>query len=320
MNMNIVFQSSDLYSKYLRVTMLSIMKNSDTTDYITFHILSDGIAHSNITLIKNTLTDLKRFKIIFYDMEFYKKKLEKYVPKFHGSISTYLKLFIAEILPKDIKKVLYLDVDILVLKSLKDLFLINMGTNYMMGVQTLLNKSNSKNFFINGGVLLINLDKCRNDNVSDIFINEIIEQNAKLHFADQSVIHNTISNQIGLLDLKYNIVTPCFLMNYRRFKFVYNLSNYYSKEIYENAQKNPVICHCTEWVVGRPWTSENCNPHKKYYHDLMKELNIAIEKPNFYFKFIYKIKKIIYLYIPEKLLNYHLVKVRKISQNKGVID
>lgn len=320
MSINIVFQSSDLYSKYLRITMLSIMKNSDITDHITFHVLSDGIMRDNIILIKKTLIDLKRFKVIFYDMDIYKNKIEKYVPKFHGSVSTYLKLFIAEILPIDIKRVLYLDVDILVLRSLKELFLIDMGTNYMMGVQALLNQSNNGNIFINGGVLLINLDKCRNDKVINIFINEIIEQNIKLRFADQSVIHNTISNQIGLLDLKYNIVTPCSLMNYKRLKFVYGLNNYYSEKIYNNAQKNPVICHCTEWVVGRPWTSTNCSPYKKYYHNLMNELNIILEEPNYYIEFMHKIRKIIYLYAPKRLLNYHLIKVRKISQNKGVID
>lgn len=316
--MDIILQSSDLYSRYLRITIRSIINNSDSNDTIDFHILSDGIGEQSINLIRNDINDNRRFGVYFYNTDYYKKKIEDMVPAFHGSVSTYLKLFVADILPKSIDRVLYLDVDLVVLGSLKELFELDMGQNYIMGVRTLLNKSSSGKVYINGGVQLINLKKYRDNDVSSLFLNEMQTNGKNLIYADQSVVHNTISDYIGELHLKYNLVTPCQIVSHKRLQWLYNTSGYYTDAQYIHAQKNPVICHCTEWVVGRPWLIGSRSPYTRYYQKLIDELGIDHERISSKKSAEWLIKRIVYTYAPKFILEKHIRSVQ--SRTHGVID
>lgn len=49
------------------------------------------------------------------------------MPKWCGNYSAYYRLFIAQFMPKDLKMCLYLDIDMLVLKDLRELFVLNLG-------------------------------------------------------------------------------------------------------------------------------------------------------------------------------------------------
>ncbi len=316
--MDIMLQSSDLYSRYLRITIRSIMNNANQDDSINFHILSDGIRENNRKLIQKDNMDNNRFELYFYDADPYKRKIEGVVPAFHGSVSTYLKLFVEKILPQSVDRVLYLDVDLIVLGSLKELFELDMGQNYMMGVRTLLNKSGSGSVYVNGGVQLINLRKYRENGVSEMFLREMQLNGQNLMYADQSVVHNTIPNFIGELHLKYNLVTPCQIVPRKRLQWLYNINDYYTDEVYSCAQKNPVICHCTEWVVGRPWFYGSRSPYSRYYRKLVDELNINYEWVSQKKRAEWLVKGTLYKYAPKFILRRH---IRKVQNNKqGVID
>jgi lipopolysaccharide biosynthesis glycosyltransferase len=304
--MDIVMQSSDSYSKFLIVAAASLFE-SNMNEKITLHVFSDGIKEENINEIENLEELYLNAKIIFYDTKNMVERLDGRVNKFHGSFSTYLKLFIPEVIPQNISRVLYLDVDILVMDSIKELFTIDMKGNCIAGVESIIDKNNliderdnNKKFHINGGVVLFDLEKCRDTKVIDKFIGAINELGSKINFADQSIIHATLLGEIYKLDIKYNVVTPAIFLDYDRFLSIYNLHNYYDKETYENAVSKPVIVHCTSWLTGRPWEVLNSHPYKETYSYFLNKLGISIniENPDFLRTIRKKIILCIYKFAP----------------------
>lgn len=147
------------------------------------------------------------------------------------SIETYFRFFIPQLFP-NYKKMLYLDADILVFDDLRILYNEDIS-DYCMGVvqdtylEVILKNDNIKMqtrpnltykeyfkqilgklniFYFNAGVLLLNLEKMRNDNiVKNLW--EFSEKNAPLEYQDQDVLNAILESKVKFLDSKWNVLT-----------------------------------------------------------------------------------------------------------------
>lgn len=131
------------------------------------------------------------------------------------SNETYYRLLCAELLPENIDKVLYLDADIIIKESLKQLYNSQMGKFYFFAakdenididnwkIHKKLNIPLNKPY-INAGVLLINLKLFREEvRTEELF--EFVKLNyKKLYFSDQDVINSMFYNKIKVISLNYN--------------------------------------------------------------------------------------------------------------------
>ena len=142
MDLDICMASDDYYAVHLGICIVSIAENN--SENINMHILNNNISEININKLKGLEKDYTNLKINFYDIHMYfqkhnindliKTKLEK--NDFYNllGISAFSRLFLEDILPPDINKVLYLDADTIVLNDLSKLFEIDLGNNYIGGV------------------------------------------------------------------------------------------------------------------------------------------------------------------------------------------
>lgn len=119
---------------------------------------------------------------------------------------------------KDLDRILYLDVDTIIFKDLSDLYNIDFEDNYMAGVYEPKRRWHAPNY-VNAGVLMMNLKKMREDNISTQLIDLI--NTKKLCAPDNDAINIICENKILLIDPKFN--------SYKR----------------TNMVKDPVIVHCT---------------------------------------------------------------------------
>ena len=208
MRINICLASDNNYSKYLAVTMASILKNANIDDELFFYILDGGIEEDSKAKIFE-LNEIKKCNISFVNPN--TSNLEDFALQTNYiSVATYYRLQIASLLPKDVDKVIYLDCDILVLKSLKDLFLENID-NYFAGACEDVWEYNLHNmFFINAGVLLINLKLWRQEQIEQKLIDYAIKNKVN----DQIVINYVLTGKIKPLDLKYNLQNSAYLYVY----------------------------------------------------------------------------------------------------------
>lgn len=279
--MNVVFACDDNYVPLLTISAVSfLVNNKNDFDEINIFILDDGIREKNKNKVNSILSEydcsisfIKTKKI--EELDFKVLSLER---EDIASLTTYARLFISSLLPRDVDKVLYLDCDSIIVDSFKELWNEDISNYYCAAVQDCSNTSymealgiprNEK--YYNAGVLLINLKKWREDNVEDKFVEFLTDNQQRFYQHDQGVLNNIFKNKIKTVSPKYN------LQGY--FQFLdYNLSRkyacieieYYSRKIMDDARKNPVFLHFCAADYFRPWKNSN-HPYFKefeYYADL----------------------------------------------------
>lgn len=237
-----------------------LINNENDFDYISVFIFDGGISKIN----KEKLNEIcNAFKIDVSLIFIRYGSIEEIVgTKMSTSISftSYARLFAQSLLPQDIDKILYLDVDAIVVDSLKTVYNTNIDNYYLAAVEDMGPKyiNNFLNLppyttHYNAGFLLINLKKWRENNLEQQFIDCILENNGQVYHNDQGVINIVCNDNILKLDLKYNIHSPFFEVGYDNILKFYGVERYYTKEIGENAIKNPVFIHFVQFVYGRPW-------------------------------------------------------------------
>ena len=265
---NVVCCPDNNYAMPTGVMLCSLCENNRDADLF-IHVVYLELSAENVQLLKETVETYQQ-RISFYKME------ESSLPNikfFSGQqklpISTYIRLFIASILPNDIQRVLYLDGDIIVNKAVKDLFRINMeghsiaavpddkfGYNEIHKTYNALKYPPSLGYF-NAGVLMINLEYWRENDVEPMFVDIIKKYMSVLYHNDQDVLNKVFCESKLNLPLTYN-----FLPNFIAKPEFRMISWEYNKEIDETA-KDPVILHFTG---SKPWNASCDHPYQQEFH------------------------------------------------------
>lgn len=278
--MNIVLASDDNYVPLLTISIVSFLENNcNEFDEINVFILNDGISKQNIEKISNILykyncnIDFIKTK----NIEHLNSKIVSLERDNIASFTTYSRLFIGSLIPDTIDKIIYLDCDILVVDSVKQLWDEDISDYYCAGVldccnttiQKMLGISEEDNY-INAGMLYVNLKKWREDNVEDKFIEFIMNNQNRYYQHDQGIINNTFKDNIKIISPKYNLQGYFQFMSYKVSKKFSGIDNdYYSKEIIDEARKNPVFLHFFATGFFRPWQNEK-HPYAKLYKKYAK--------------------------------------------------
>lgn len=279
---NVVFASSDIYSPLLLVSLTSLLENNATEfDGINVYILDDGIKDKNKSKLCN-LSQKYNCKINFIktvNLESLEVNLTKHKTISGESLTTYSRLFLPSLLPSDVNKVLYLDCDGLILDSYKHLWDMDISDYFCAGVLDAMSDSlleclgyDNEVSYVNAGFLLINLEKWRENNVEEKFIEFLSENQGKFFFHDQGVINNVFSDKIKILEPKYNLQYYFQFYDYRlakKFKAINR--DYYSKEVLDESRKNPVFVHFCGPDEFKPWT----NKLHKYSGEFVKYAKLA---------------------------------------------
>ena len=280
---NIVMSSSDEYSIHCGTLIISILKNSLPDEKFNFYIFETNISEENKNNLRQ-LTTIKPFSINFiridksiFNNEYFTKEYS-YMPQV--KVQTFYKYLIPKLL-NNIDKVLYLDVDTLVLGSLSELYNIDLTGKYAAAVEnndsySAINKVGTKHYF-NAGVILYNLKKCREDNIMEkLFNNHIfLFKQDKLRYVDQCVLNYTFNDNIVIADLKFNVGT----------QWVNNKS-----KICKEAVRKAVIVHFT--TPRKPWDLVFIHPHAEKYFYYLQYSTFKLQKQALLHSYKkYKIKK-----------------------------
>ena len=274
-NLNIIYSSDDNYYIYMGVSILSVLENNKNFNSINIYIVDNNISDGNKLELKKLVESYQR-NIIFIDFEKYKKYLNLNM-QWQISISSYARLFVASMLPSNIDKVLYFDCDTLIVDSLNELWNQDINDFYIAGVCDTVPSNikqaiglNNKDFYINAGMLLINLKKWREDNLEKNLLNFIDNHNGNVIHHDQGVINGVIKNK-KILPLKYNLMTSYLMMSRDDIIKFYKVEDpFYSKEQIDEAIKNPVYIHYTPGFTTRPWVKGCKHPYVDLYWKYLK--------------------------------------------------
>jgi lipopolysaccharide biosynthesis glycosyltransferase len=122
--------------------------------------------------------------------------------------ATFLRLFISELLPNDVEKVLYLDIDILINSNLEDLFSLDFSTPICAAINVPGSLGRGEHLeghnapYFNSGVLLINMGKWRTMNLLEHFIK--VGSQKEFPFVDQDILNIVFRDNWTHLGREYN--------------------------------------------------------------------------------------------------------------------
>ncbi|XP_055818167.1 probable galacturonosyltransferase-like 4 [Solanum dulcamara] len=169
-------------ANYIRGTMaavLSILQHSTCPENTSFHFLSIHLEPEIISLINSTFPYLN-YKIYHFHPNRVRGKISKSIRQALDQPLNYARIYLSDILPKDVHRVIYLDSDIIVVDDIAKLWGVDLGdkvlaapeychanfTNYF--TDTFWSDLNlAKTFegrrpcYFNTGVMVMNLDEWR---------------------------------------------------------------------------------------------------------------------------------------------------------------
>jgi lipopolysaccharide biosynthesis glycosyltransferase len=163
--------------------------------------------------------------------------------------TTFLRLFLSTWLPSNLERILYLDIDILVKRSLEDLFSRKSdfvicavkGGSSLLSIGSHLQNFNSAYF--NAGVLLIDIDKWRKLEVESEILK--IGQKGSYPLMDQDILNLVFKGEWTELSADYNVQQ----MPDSAFRF-------------KDEQQSPAIVH---FVGGKPWNESRSTAYVNEY-------------------------------------------------------
>ena len=180
----------------------------------------------------------------------------------------YLKLLTPSLLPDNVDRYLFLDVDIIINSNIIDLYCIDLSDKIMAACEDMSECDQHKrrlglalsDVYINSGVMVVDLKKWR-EKERKFPINDCIKHNKQNILNDQDVIALYFKGQIKLLPIKWNMTTFYFMRKPKIFeKYIPEL---------ESAKKNPAIIHFACPI--KPWFADCNHPYGFLYRKYLKE-------------------------------------------------
>lgn len=276
MSMNIVYASNNDYAKYLGISMFSLLDHNQDLKEIIIYILSQEINDENKSKL-SAIANRYRRKVEFIDVSQFKKMIPFHfnTSGFHPIVLS--RLFLCRYLPADIENVLYLDCDIIVNGSIRELDELALGQYYIAAVPELympadkkaLIDLNTDETYYNAGVLLINLGLWRTENLEVSFMDYYQRMNGQLLYNDQDIVNHCCKKRILTLNYTYNLSTNLPYFPYYFVKKLQPAYNIRSSALHGEILDNPVIIH----YMGdeRPWIAGNFNKYRKQYEYYFKK-------------------------------------------------
>ena len=207
---------------YQLCVMLSTLFRADPEESFDIYVMNTALDENDFNAVKERL-DFKKYRLIDVktpENEFSDAPVTDRYPK-----EMYFRIFAAKYLPKELDRILYLDPDIVVNASLRELYGIDLDGYFYAAashVKEVMRKINEIRLgmeeegpYINSGVMLMNLTLLR-EKQSEAEVYDYIRKNEKLLILpDQDVISGLYSDMIYPLEpLKYNMTER--LMIYHR--------------------------------------------------------------------------------------------------------
>lgn len=226
-NINVVFSSNEKFVYGLCIAIYSLLKNNKN------HKVSVYVLHSELT--ERNLEKIQKIQQYFSNSSIIIIKVNesrfKDLPLMEWySIETYYRYILADILPKE-DKILYIDVDTLIINDIADLYEIDLQDYYIAGANPEWKVLNSlygdhmknlgiseEDLYINAGVTLMNLKKMRSDKMVDKLFENTIKYRKIIRMVDQDIINMTFKGRIKGIDSKYNFRMPLMIQNPEKLK------------------------------------------------------------------------------------------------------
>lgn len=281
--MNILIAVNEKYIRQSKLMLYSLSKYVTKED-INIYLLYDHISDVTLQKFKKYVETKCSGKL--YAIRVDKMLVEKLPLMEHYTSEIYFRLLAGELLPNEVKRVLWLDSDIIIKGEIEEFYNTDFEGNYLVACEDLLVNNNQIEKFItidkesrikyfNSGVILFDLDKIRQDNKQEELFKFMRNNANKLEMPDQDALNVIFYGKVKLMNpIKYNHL----MLTVEKV----------DKKKKELLKKETSVIH----YVGadKPWYYKYVNQSWKYYWKM------ELENGNFGKFFCFVIKHYSYLF------------------------
>lgn len=295
---DVVLNLNENYVPYAAVLIASIIQNTNQDSKLEnkayhFHLLMDSISQENRDNLENLALELSKIypctlAIYILDDQLFR---EYSMPTLNGNYLTYYRLKIGAALPLSIKRCVYLDVDMVVLGDLRELFEVDLqgkicGVVMEHHSQKIFKPKNQAyqpinitGSYFNAGMLLIDLDLWRQENVENKAFE--IGKNYRYSFHDRDILNIVLSGKTYRVGVEWNLMVCVYYRAICKDEKGRDKLPYYRKD-FNSALQNPKILHY--FTHTKPWNNAKIylDYHNKfldqYWWDVVEQTPIFKEK------------------------------------------
>lgn len=264
----IVAASDNHYAILLAALIKSVEVNHQTSEKIDFHIIDDGISAKNRQKIQAS-TDPSLISLHWHPSKSVVPEDVK-LPVDHTAfpLTTYLRLFGPYVVPPEVKRIIYLDVDMIVKADISGLYHTDIGNNIFGAVQDVgkivscswggvpnwkeLGMQPDWKYF-NAGLLLINTEEWRKKDITRKVLQAMYDNMAHVNYADQYGMNVVLVEKWVELDPRWNwfandYCEDPFLIHFLDIKPIFK--SYKSQEVFK--QEFYKYLELTAWKGHKP--------------------------------------------------------------------
>ncbi len=297
---HIVFAIDERYVQHCAVTITSIFENS-AADKISISILYNDINNElkeKLEKYIHTFTSNVQFILTRNEC------LKNFPVSKHITLATYYRILLPKLLDKEIKKVLFLDCDLIIKKDIRLLWNIDISKYSHAAVLESGMDSNHKKLigiaenapYFNAGVMLINLEYWRNYNLLER-AKQYTKNNLRyIKYWDQDILNFIFQSQWLEIHPIWNSTEIVFM------SYEWKIRKFGDLKCIElaNAKEEPGIIHFTG--SDKPWHYYNNHPCKQEYYKYLDKTPWRNFKPNKTIFLIVKAFKKKNIYLLRKLM------------------
>jgi len=221
--LTLVTALDDSYVIALAAMIASLLENSSKETHIELFVVADQLTAKNKKRVES-MVENKKMALRWVDLA--PSKLQGLFVNFHSARAAYARLYLDEILPKNVKKVIYLDPDLLILDDLYELWQVNFEGDHICACQSPVIRNvshplgvyNYKDLgfsedatYFNSGVLLVDMEKWRSDKVGSRALDYVRRSGPENRLWDQGALNAILCNKWKKLDRKWNACSRSYV-------------------------------------------------------------------------------------------------------------
>ena len=256
---NILCATDDNYAPYCGIMLTSLFESNKDCQFSVWVLLDGDMSHDNSKKYKKLERkyghSIQLLTIDNHVLDACPINRQNDVDN-HAwvTLPTYYRLLASELLPREVRKVLYLDCDVAVVSDIRPLWDVNLADKAIAGVIDCDGFKNSERLglpqterlgYFNAGVALYNLDYWRDNDVGERFFKYIRDNEDRLLLMDQDVVNGVLADEKCLVPERYNFQVSFF---YKMFWDNYPVS--LQQTLLEECGKATIIHYCGG---TKPW-------------------------------------------------------------------
>ena len=271
-NISVVFVTDKNYKMPTWVVARSLLESKKSNVFIDVYIIGDRLEVTDKNELITIVDGIDDANVLFIDVDS-KNDFNNMIPEEElkrWSPAVLYKFLLCDLLPKTLKRVIYLDGDMLVRKDLSELFETDLEGCVLGAVRDTFydniaheERMNLQGTYFNTGCLLLDLDKMRQDGVATRLI-KTKHDHPELGLADQDTYNEVCRGRVKILSCKYNFFITSFFMNENIEGFKkYTICPYSERE---EMIEDIAIIHMIHY---RPWKLRvNKTQVKQYFNEI----------------------------------------------------